>query len=104
MKKIKNIVCLLLVTSLLSGCWDLRENTRMFYVHGVGVDYKDGMYELYLQLISFANVAKPEQVNQDVVQAEVNSEKVKPLPKQFLKFTIQLTRKSIGVICLFYCH
>ena len=77
MKKIKNIVCLLLVTSLLSGCWDLRENERMFYVHGVGVDYKDGMYEVYLQLISFVNVAKSEQVNQDVVQAEVNSAKGK---------------------------
>ncbi|CAM5214366.1 Ger(X)C family germination protein OS=Ureibacillus acetophenoni OX=614649 GN=SAMN05877842_10961 PE=3 SV=1 [Ureibacillus acetophenoni] len=77
MKKSINLVCLLLVTSLLSGCWDLRENERMFYVHGVGVDYKDGMYEVYLQIISFANVAKSEQVNQDVVQAEVNSAKGK---------------------------
>ncbi|HWL23233.1 MAG TPA: Ger(x)C family spore germination protein [Ureibacillus sp.] len=85
MRKIKHIVCLLLVSSLLTGCWDLRENERMFYVMGVGVDYKDGMYEVYLQIISFVNVAKSEQVNQDVIQAEVSSAKGKTFTEAIFK-------------------
>lgn len=74
MKKCKQMIVLLLSLGLLSGCWDLKENERMFYAQGIGVDYVDGMYKVYIQLISFANVAKSEQVNQDVVQSEVNSE------------------------------
>ncbi|SOC41013.1 Ger(x)C family spore germination protein [Ureibacillus acetophenoni] len=71
----KQIIPLLLLSILLSGCWDSRENERMFYVHGVGIDYKDEQYEVFMQIISFSNVAKSEQVNQDVIQSEVNSAK-----------------------------
>jgi spore germination protein KC len=56
---------------LLSGCWDSEENERILYVHGVGIDYKNQEYQVYIQIISFANVARSEQIDQDVMQSEV---------------------------------
>ncbi|MFC7687162.1 Ger(x)C family spore germination protein [Ureibacillus sp. GCM10028918] len=72
MKKI-NFIFLVCFAFLLSGCWDLNENERMYYAHGAAIDYKEGFYVVYVQIISFSNVAKSEQVNQDVIQSEVNS-------------------------------
>lgn len=68
-----HFIGLFLLVFLLSGCWDLNENERMFYVHGLGIDFKDGKYEVYIQIISFGNVAKSEQVTQDIIQSEVTS-------------------------------
>ncbi|MEL4024949.1 Ger(x)C family spore germination protein [Lysinibacillus endophyticus] len=70
---IKKIILLFCLCTLLTGCWDLREIERMYYLHGLGVDYKDGMYEITMQIISFANVAKTEQVNQEAIQSDVSS-------------------------------
>ncbi|QCR32401.1 Ger(x)C family spore germination protein [Lysinibacillus sp. SGAir0095] len=72
MKKI-NLIFLVGFLFILSGCWDLNENERMYYAHGAAIDYNEGFYEVYVQIISFSNVAKSEQVNQDVIQSEVNS-------------------------------
>lgn len=60
-----------LVTLLLAGCWDSTEPEKMYYVHGVGVDYVDGKFEVYVQIIDFTNVAKSEQPQPEAVQAEV---------------------------------
>lgn len=73
MKLAKNGFLLLLSMILLTGCWDSNENTRMFYAHALGIDYKEGEYVVYTQLISFINVAKSDSVNQDNIQSEVNS-------------------------------
>ncbi|MDN4492677.1 Ger(x)C family spore germination protein [Ureibacillus aquaedulcis] len=82
MKKIR-LILLLCFSFFLSGCWDLNENERMYYIHGAAVDYKEGLYEFYVQIISFSNVAKSEQVNQDVIQTEVNSFKGKTVSEAF---------------------
>lgn len=63
------LVCLCVV--LLSGCWDKHEPERMLYVHGLGIDYKDGKYEVYAQIINLSNVAKSEEPKTEIVQAEV---------------------------------
>jgi len=70
MKKSK-FIYLLIFTIFLSGCWDSKQPERMYYAFGMGIDYNEGKYEVYVQLISFANVAKSEQVNQDVKQSEI---------------------------------
>ena len=57
-KQIAIVILMLTTTLLLSGCWDVTEPQRMYYVQGVGVDYKDNEYTAYLQIINFANVAK----------------------------------------------
>ncbi|WP_438312932.1 Ger(x)C family spore germination protein [Sporosarcina sp. FA9] len=67
----KKFVLLLLLTLMLAGCWDSREPERMLYVNALGVDFKDDKYEVYAQLISFANIAKSEQPTTDQPQAEV---------------------------------
>lgn len=55
----------------LTGCWDVNEPERMLYINGIGVDYKDGQYEVYAQIISFANIAKSDQPSNDQPQVEV---------------------------------
>ncbi len=43
----------------------------MLYIHGVGVDYKDGEFEIYAQLLDFSNIAKSDQPSTDAIQTEV---------------------------------
>lgn len=71
MKTLKLLLVIVSLSLLLAGCWDSNEPERQFYVLGVGIDYKEGKYEVYLQVISFGNVAKSEQVNQDLTQAVI---------------------------------
>lgn len=61
----------LLLTGVLSGCWDDEQPERMLYINGIGVDFKDGKYEVYAQFVSFANIAKSDQPPGDEPQAEV---------------------------------
>lgn len=57
---IKGFFILIVTLPILSGCWDEIEPQRMYYVNGVGVDFKDNQYEIYLQLINFKDIAKSE--------------------------------------------
>ncbi|MFJ8266995.1 Ger(x)C family spore germination protein [Peribacillus asahii] len=54
------LVLLLTMTFPLAGCWDTNEPERMVYVHGLGVDYKDKQYTVYLQIINPRLLAKSE--------------------------------------------
>lgn len=60
-----------IVILLLSGCWSIREVERLLYIHGIGVDFVDGEYVVYVQIINFMNVAKSESPNSTTEQAEV---------------------------------
>lgn len=48
----------LLLIVFLGGCWDANEPDKMVYVQGLGIDYQDGKYHLYLQLMDFSTLAK----------------------------------------------
>ena len=64
--------CLLLLTALLlAGCWDANVPQKMYYAHGIGIDYVDDHFEVYVQVVDFANIAKSEQRQPDAPQAEV---------------------------------
>jgi len=65
------LLWIVLLTIILSGCWDENQPERMLYVNGVGVDFKDEKYDVYVQFANFANVAKSEQPHSDIDQAEV---------------------------------
>lgn len=69
------LLLLFMAMSLLSGCWDDEQPERMLYINGIGVDFKDGQYEVYAQIISFANIAKSDQPPGDQPQAEVGHAK-----------------------------
>lgn len=62
-KRIKSFLyasIIALTLLLLTGCWDSYEPDRMVYVHGIGIDYKDGYYTVYLQLLNLGMLAKKE--------------------------------------------
>lgn len=44
----------------LTGCWDSKEPDRILYAQGLGVDYKDGKYIVYVQLMNLGLLAKAE--------------------------------------------
>lgn len=87
------IIYLMSICLLLAGCWDLDENERMFYVHGLGIDFKDGNFEVALQIISFSNVAKSDQTNQDLIQSEVTTFTGKTPDEAFTKTYNALAEK-----------
>lgn len=45
---------------MLSGCMDSRSPEQVAYAHGLGIDFKDGEYVIYLQLINMGLLAKTE--------------------------------------------
>lgn len=49
---------LLLILVLMTGCWDFKRIQSRNYVTAVGLDFVDGKYVVYAQLIGFATVAK----------------------------------------------
>jgi spore germination protein KC len=51
------ITCQLLI---LSGCWGFKEIQSQTFVTGIGLDYSEGEFVLYLQALNFANVARQE--------------------------------------------
>lgn len=44
----------------LSGCWDTNEPERLVYAQGMGIDYKNGSYTVYIQIMSLSLLAKSE--------------------------------------------
>lgn len=52
------LVCLSLL--LLPGCWNSKDIQRMAYVTALGIDYKDGKFVCYVQVLNFSSVAKVE--------------------------------------------
>ncbi|WP_313892410.1 Ger(x)C family spore germination protein [Psychrobacillus sp.] len=69
--KRKIVIIFVSVLFLLSGCWDENEPERMLYIYGLGIDYKDGKYEVFAQIIDFSMLAKTEQPNTQATQLEV---------------------------------
>lgn len=93
MKKKIILLSSLATSLLLAGCWDVTEAQRMYYVDGLGIDYKDGQYEIYLQLINFSNVAKSEYPNPQTVQAEVGQSKGKTMEEALFKLFRSIDQK-----------
>ncbi|MFC5451111.1 Ger(x)C family spore germination protein [Paenibacillus aestuarii] len=54
------VLILFIACSLLTGCWDRRELQDTVFVVALGVDYEEGQYTVYSQLIDFNSVAKHE--------------------------------------------
>ncbi|GIO29491.1 MULTISPECIES: Ger(x)C family spore germination protein [Paenibacillus] len=60
MKKTGKILISVLITVLLAGCWNSKDIQNMAYVTTLGIDYEDGKFKSYAQVLNFANVAKAE--------------------------------------------
>lgn len=93
MKKKFTLIGSLLAALLLSGCWDVTEPQRMYYVDGIGIDYKDGQYEIYMQIINFANVAKSEAPTPQAAPSEIGYAKGKTMEEAFFKLYRSIDQK-----------
>ncbi|MBD7936430.1 Ger(x)C family spore germination protein [Cytobacillus sp. Sa5YUA1] len=56
----KICILIIMITPLLTACWDSHEPERQMYAHGLGVDYKDNKYTVYVQIINLSLLAKSE--------------------------------------------
>ncbi|QLG42542.1 hypothetical protein HW560_33420 [Paenibacillus sp. E222] len=43
-----------------SGCWSAYEIQQVDYAKAIGIEYKDGLYHMYVQSMDFTSVAKSE--------------------------------------------
>ncbi len=57
MRAIRAFLALIL---LLTGCWDMKEAQNINFITALGVDYADGRFIIYAQLLDFAEIAKHE--------------------------------------------
>ncbi|MFJ7753559.1 Ger(x)C family spore germination protein [Peribacillus muralis] len=60
MFRITKILLIVPLLLLLSGCWDEKTIQDFHYITAIGIDFKDGEYIVYAQLVDFAAVAKTE--------------------------------------------
>jgi Ger(x)C family germination protein len=65
LRKLILINIIFLSSSVLSGCWNIKEIQDIYYVAALGIDFKDGQYIAYAQLLDFSNVAKLEGARPD---------------------------------------
>ncbi|GAA3399565.1 Ger(x)C family spore germination protein [Paenibacillus hodogayensis] len=54
------LVCALMLLPLLGGCWNSKDIQTIAYVTAIGLDYADGKYIAYVQVLNFSNLAKSE--------------------------------------------
>ena len=57
---VRMCIILLSIIFVLTGCWDMKTIQDVHYVNGIGIDYKDGKYIVYNQIVDFSSVAKQE--------------------------------------------
>lgn len=93
MKKKFMLIVSLTAVLLLAGCWDVKEPQRMYYIDGIGIDYKDGQYEIYMQIINFANVAKTEGPTPQAAPSEIGFAKGKTMEEAFFKLYRSIDQK-----------
>lgn len=68
----KKIPLLIIISSLLlTGCWNAKDVEKMFYLQSLGVDYKDGKYHVYAQILNFAPIAKQENVGGEQTKSPI---------------------------------
>ncbi|MCJ8011999.1 Ger(x)C family spore germination protein [Paenibacillus sp. KQZ6P-2] len=60
MKMIRCILAVILLSTLLTGCWGARETEHMVYVNTLGVDYVNDKVVVYIQMVNFSGIAKRE--------------------------------------------
>ncbi|MEK5645799.1 MULTISPECIES: Ger(x)C family spore germination protein [Paenibacillus] len=60
MKKYCRFAVCILIIILLPGCWNSKDIQNMAYVTAIGLDYENGKYISYIQVLNFSNIAVTE--------------------------------------------
>ncbi|CRK84980.1 Ger(x)C family spore germination protein [Neobacillus massiliamazoniensis] len=71
MKLTRNILFIMLLSLLLTGCWGSKEIEHMIYVNSIGADYVNNKAVLYVQVINFSGIAKQESAQPKVQKTYV---------------------------------
>jgi spore germination protein KC len=56
----KTVFLWIFTSSLLSGCWDIKDAQDMNYFTAIGFDYADNEYRVYAQMLDLSSVTKSE--------------------------------------------
>lgn len=59
-KRLAPLAGLWLLSVALTGCWDIKTIQDTNYATAIGLDYEDGQFVVYAQMVDFSNVAKQE--------------------------------------------
>lgn len=65
------ILLIMILVSLLSGCWGIKEIQHQTYITAIGIDYEDDLYQLYFQSLSYSSVAKVEGGGADTTESRI---------------------------------
>ncbi len=60
MKGLKLFTVVMVLLTITTGCWNIREVQDINYATAIGVDYSDGKCIMYVQMLDFSSVAKLE--------------------------------------------
>ncbi|MBE9913940.1 Ger(x)C family spore germination protein [Paenibacillus donghaensis] len=60
MRKMGQIGICLIVLLFIPGCWNSKDIQNLAYVTALGIDFEDGKYKSYVQILNFSNIAKNE--------------------------------------------
>lgn len=55
------LLCIVLLSSVCTGCWSMKNTEALDYVNAIGIDLVDGQYVIYTQMLNLNNMAKQEQ-------------------------------------------
>jgi Ger(x)C family germination protein len=56
------LLCLLVLLAFPSGCWNSSDIQFIYFITTIGIDYQDGKFIAYNQVLNFSNIAKSESV------------------------------------------
>jgi spore germination protein KC len=86
----KNLFVIMIIVLLLglTGCWGNKEIQSQVYVSGIGIDYAEEEFKVYIQAMNFANVAKQEGASslQESVPNFIGEAKGKTIQSAISKF------------------
>lgn len=88
-----SLLILIILNLILTGCWNQTEPERLLYVHGLGIDYKDEEFQVYVQIIDFASTAKLSQPTRSRSQSEVGHGAGKTMDEAIFKLYNSVDRR-----------
>ncbi|WP_282172235.1 Ger(x)C family spore germination protein [Cytobacillus firmus] len=88
MKKILLMIMIIGLVSGLTGCWGKKEIQSQIYITGIGIDFAEDEFTVYLQAMNFASIAKQEGASslQESVPNFIGEAKGKTIQSAISKF------------------
>ncbi|SDF15499.1 germination protein, Ger(x)C family [Fontibacillus panacisegetis] len=66
----RNVIVFLIMITMLTGCWDLKEVQTVNFVTALGIDYVKDHYVIYAQLLDFSKISKQEGASSGIEKSD----------------------------------